>query len=229
MKPTLARLIRRAVGRLQGHAELVMRHYIVITTFILLVISFFFAVAWLYFKPDWEPALTSVALLATITGLFIDRWLAAKERRRELLFALAHEVYMNLNVLSDPLFKPDTQPPQAPSVYPRLYTATLDTVIASGVFTQLSDRKLFRLMHSWRQRASEFNHRLDITELFTFGKPEPEVIASFRAVLTSGIVLSKSREVLTELAAHLMDNYARESGVSRDTILFPDDNMSGTA
>ncbi len=199
-----------------------MRHYIVITTFILLVTAFAFAVAWLFSKPDREPALTSAALLATITGLFIDRWLASKERRRELLSALAHELYMNLQVLSDPLFKPDPQPRQGISVYPRLYIATLDTVIASGALTQKGDRKLFRLMHSWRQRATDFNHRLDITEIVTMGDPQPQVIARFRSVLTTGKILSTTRDTLIELAGHLTDDYAKESGIGRDTILFQD-------
>lgn len=199
-----------------------MRHFIVRVTFVLLVLACLIAIAWFISSPDFEPALTSIALLATITGLFIDRWLATKERRQELLYALAHELYMNLQVLADPLFRPDTEPKKEPSVYPHLYVATLETVIASGAFIENRDRRLFHLMHSWRQLAQEFNKRLDITELRTFTNTSADEIERFRNSLTSGQVLGETKRVLQELSTHLVDNYSKESGVGKDTILFGD-------
>jgi hypothetical protein len=205
------------------------RHYIVIITFILLSVACLTAVAWFISTPDFEPALTSLALLATITGLFIDRWLAAKERRKELLYALAHELYMNLQVLSDPLFRQDTKLNKVPSVYPRLYIGTLETVIASGAFIQQRDRRLFHFMHLWRQRASEFNRRLDITELRTFMNPTEDEITTFRNLLTGGVVLLETQKVLQDLSTHFTDNYAKESAVGKDTILFSDAEKKNAA
>jgi hypothetical protein len=197
-----------------------MRHYIVIATFILLVVACLLAVAWFFSSPDFEPALTSVALIATITGLFIDRWLAAKERRQELLYSLAHELYMNLQVLSDPLFQADAKPRKRPDVYPRLYIAILETTIAAGAFIEHRDRRLFQLMHLWRQRAAEFNHRLDITELRTFMNPTSDEITTFRNILTRGVILGETRKTLHDLSLHLVENYSKESGINRETILF---------
>jgi len=197
-----------------------MRHIIVRVTFVSLLLAFLIAIAWFIYSPDFEPALTSIALIATIMGLFIDRWLANRERRQELLHALAHELYTNLQVLADPVFHPDIEPRKVPTVYPRLFVATLETVIASGAFIENRDRRLFQLMHSWQERAKDFNRRLDITELRTFTNPSEDEISRVRNTLTSGKVLSETKRVLQELSSHLVDNYAKESGVGRDTILF---------
>ncbi len=199
-----------------------MRHYIVLTTLGLLVISFVLALCWLCAKPDYEPALTSTVLLATITGLFIDRWLSSRERRHELLFALVHELYMNIRVLGDPLFVSETVAETRPRVYPRLYTATLETVIASAAFIERKDRILFRLLHSWRQRAGEFNRRLEVTELCTFTKPTSDLLLAFRKALISGRVLGITRATLQELSSHLIATYNNVSGIDVTTRLFDD-------
>jgi hypothetical protein len=195
-----------------------MHHYIVRLTFILLVVAWLLAVAWCISSPDFEPALTSVALVATITGLFIDRWLTVKERRQELLFSLDHELCLNYHVLSDSLFQADVEPRNVPNVYPRLYTAILETIIASGAFVEHRDRRLFQLMHLWRQRASEFNHRLDITELRTFMNPTAVELRAFRAALTTrGPILGETQQALQALSSHLRENYSKESGINRET------------
>jgi hypothetical protein len=197
-----------------------MRHHIVRITLFLLAIAFIIAVAWFVSSPDYEPALTSLAFLTTITGLFIDRWLAAREKRRELLYALAHELYMNLQILNDPKFKSQDELCKSPIVYPRLFSSVLSTAISSGAFTETRDRHLFRLMHQWQERVSEFNRRLDITELRTFLHPNEKELKAFRERLTDGAVLSDTQDVLRELSSHLVDKYAKESGVGRDTVLF---------
>ena len=80
--------------------------FIVPSTFIVLLVAFSTAVGWLLKSPDFEPAVTSLALLATIIGLFADRWLAEKEKRKALLHTLVHEIYINLSILSsEPLKK----------------------------------------------------------------------------------------------------------------------------
>ena len=199
-----------------------MRHWIVITTFVLLGIAFTVTIAWFIHSPDFEPVITSLALLTTITGLFIERWLAAREKRRELLNALMHELYMNKRVLEDSLFHPDTQPRTVANVYPRLYNATLETVIASGSFHQHHDRALFNLMHLWKQRVLEFNRRLDITELHTIVNPSADVIKAHRNGLTTGVVLKDTKKTFGDLSSHLLEHYPKESGVERNTVLFGD-------
>lgn len=194
--------------------------FIIPTTFIVLLIAFLTAVVWLFKSPDFEPAVTSLALLATIIGLFADRWLTEKEKRKSLLHALAHEVYINANILWSETFSYKEHPSKAPTVYPRLFVSVLQTVISSGAFAQERDKQLFKLLHDWQQRASEFNQRLDITELRTFVNPTYEELSAFQKQLLEGNVITVTRETIKQLASVLFASYAKESGISNDTVLF---------
>jgi hypothetical protein len=199
-----------------------MPHWIILLTSFFLLIALVTSIAWFIYSPDFEPVITSLALLVTIVSVFAERLVTARERRRELLAALMHELHMNKQVLQDAAFLPDTSPRGIPTIYPRLYTATLETVIASGAFSSPPDRKLFKLLHSWKQRSLEFNRRLDVTELHTFTAPSPELIEGYRRVLTGGKVLKNTKQTYNTLSSHLFENYSKESGVERDTVLFDD-------
>lgn len=108
-------------------------------------------------------------------------------------------------------------------MYPRLYVGALQAVTASGAFTETRDRQLSILLHGWLQRAQEFNGRLLVTETGTFTNPMPAEVAQWRTTLAGGAVMRITRQSLTELAGHLVDHYARESGIGRDTLLFSTD------
>ncbi|MGH7786873.1 MAG: hypothetical protein ACRERC_08405, partial [Candidatus Binatia bacterium] len=84
-------------------------------------------------------ALTCLTLLTAVTGLFIDRWVTERERRQQLLHALAHELYMNLGALKDLMGIKAQEDQQPPQMLPRFYTSTLVTVISSGAFTTTSN------------------------------------------------------------------------------------------
>lgn len=110
-------------------------------------------------------------------------------------------LHSNKRVLEDSLFQPDSQPKTVPSVYPRLYNATLETVISSGALNQHSDRTLFNLLHLWKQRVLEFNRRLDMTEIQTFTSPSASVIEAHRKGLTSGAVLKDTKNAFNDLSS----------------------------
>jgi len=168
-----------------------------------------------------EALASLLVLIATVTLTFVDRWVAHRERRRELLRGLVHEVYMNLNVLDDQKLKVSpTAPPTMPAVYPRLYLGALQAVTASGAFTETRDRQLSIQLHGWLQRAHAFNDRLLAVEIRTITNPTPEEVTLWRTTLAGGAIMRDTRKSLHELAAHLVDQYARESGIARDTILF---------
>jgi hypothetical protein len=137
-------------------------------TVVLLFAAWLVALSWLISTRDFEPALTSLALLATMTTFYVDQWLSERERRRELLAAVAHELFFDQNVLRDPLFALPVGDALSPKVYPRLARGAVEYAIASGVFTTARDSALFRLFHSWRERAEDFNQRLNITEMSAF-------------------------------------------------------------
>lgn len=147
-----------------------------------------------------------------------------QEKRNDLLYTLMHELFFNANVLQDPKFKPINKLPKVPTVYPRLVSSAVEATISSGLFNESKDTELFRLLHSWREKVSEFNRRLDITEQYTFTNPTQEVLASFRtSMLKSSSILNQVRKALEEISNHLLDNYSNESGVTRKTILFGGD------
>ncbi|HKZ37765.1 MAG TPA: hypothetical protein VJ184_08955, partial [Chryseolinea sp.] len=136
-----------------------MHRLIVPVTFVFLLAALAASVGWLVTSPDWEPAVTSLTLVTAITGLFIDRWLAARERRRQMLRALVHEIYMNLGVFREiQSIAPNTKT-SSPKMMPRFYNSTLATVIASGVFATDKDAMLWKLFHDWMQRSTEANNR----------------------------------------------------------------------
>ena len=201
-----------------------MRHWIVVIGIVLLVIAAFTAIAWCISTPDFEPFVSLLTLIAAITGLVIDRWLGERERRTALLRSLAHEVYINLQIMNNPLFQKEVEKSSTIPVFPRFYLATLQSTISSGTFATEKDEKLFKLMHGLLQRSIEFNHRLDITEFQIFSKPTPEVISQFREKLSSGQAFSAVRQSLTELSKLLIDQYSNESGIRGDTVLFDESN-----
>ncbi len=195
-----------------------MRHYIVITTLMILIGAFLVAIAWFIASPDYEPALTSLVLLATIIGLFIDRWLSERERRRQLLHSLVHEIYMNIGVFDDLNALKSLDKEKQIHIFPRFYTFTLTAVIASGAFSTKRDKKLWKLLNGWLQRVIDANNRLHITELQTFSNPN--IAEIFYAKLSTGNVMVITKQSFLELANHLFDTYKTESGIDRNTILF---------
>jgi hypothetical protein len=201
-----------------------------ITTWLVRAVAIFFlcvAVALaviLFLKTRKLEAMASVVVLvATAIGTLVDKWVARRERRRELLRGLDHELYMNHNVLGDEKFKDTTAAAATPVVYPRLYVGALHAVIGAGAFTERGDRQLSILLTEWLQRSGEFNDRLLITETRTFVNPDPAEVATWRRDLVGGAVLRTTKASLDELSAHLFDHYATETDIGRDTVLFARD------
>lgn len=206
-----------------------MRSRICILTFILLSAAALAKIGRLIEAPDFESAASCFALVAAVTGLFITRWLAEKERRRALLRSLSHEIYMNLQVLKDPKFQPQSETSVSVAVFPRFYISTLQATISSGAFANEIDKELFKLMHNWLQRAGEFNHRLDISEAQIFNNPTSCKFAEFSSKLSSGTVFVITRQSLVALSDHMILRYSKESGIERDAVLFDDSKMQTPA
>jgi hypothetical protein len=156
-------------------------------TFCSLVSGLILAITWLIIDSQknniFEPALTAIGLLATLTGIFAERWASVKEERRVLLLALYREFQGNKAILSDSRFHLNIDTIEHPVVYPRLLMSVTETAITSGVFAERKYRDLFWLLHQWRDIVNEFNRRLDITELRTFVDPSPPEIREFYQAL----------------------------------------------
>jgi len=145
-----------------------MKNVVTFVTFFPLLIGFILAIAWWLTQRDYESSLTALGLLASITGIFGERWATANEKKTELLRALSNECISNTAILSDRRFKSESHRLGRPLVFPRLIMSVTETAITSGVFAESKDSNLFLLLHQWRDTVNEFNRRLDITELRTF-------------------------------------------------------------
>lgn len=164
-----------------------MKNIVSFVTLCSLVSGLILAITWLIVDSQknniFEPALTAIGLLATLTGIFAERWASIKEERRVLLLALYREFQGNKAILSDTRFHQDINTIEHPVVYPRLIMSVTETAIASGVFAERKYRDLFWLLHQWRDIVNEFNRRLDITELRTFVDPSPNEVREFYVAL----------------------------------------------
>ncbi|MEI2583072.1 hypothetical protein V5G28_031140 [Scytonema sp. PRP1] len=179
-------------------------------TFFPLLLGFILATVWWTREPnDFEPLLTALGLLATITGIFGERLASAIEKRRELLRALLNECISNVTILSDGRFNPKLHKQGRPIVFPRLMMSVTETAIVSGVFAERKDRELFSLLHQWRHTVNEFNHRLDITELRTFTNLSPQEIHSLYEALQESKEFNDALTLTKHLATVLKSKYPK--------------------
>lgn len=182
-----------------------------------LAIALLGAICWFIYSPDFEPAITAFGLLAAISAIYIDRILADNERRRELLIALAHEIYMNIGVLKD-IKTADEKDDKKPNVLPRLYTSTVKGVISTGIFTSKKDKKLWKLITAWLQFSEDFNIRLGIHEMNAFSniafakQLEVKVLQSASA--------KRTMDAFNELYKCVFNEYTCETNIDENTILF---------
>ena len=114
-----------------------------------------------------QNVVTSLALVAAITGIYANRRALGLERRSLALGALSEEIEHNLGVLDDAAFQPMT-PSEPARVYPRLQLSAVDATLASRALDAGRDSDLVRDLHRWRNAANELNRRLDLAETIAF-------------------------------------------------------------
>jgi hypothetical protein len=144
---------------------------------------------------------------------------ALENSRAAALRAVAHEVYVDLSVLQDAKFQ-QSATIGVYLVYPRVQFSVLQTVIASGVFSHRHDNDLLRLMYRCLQISMEFDNRLGLTEQSCL-RASVDDITIWQSTLTSGIVLETVRSAFRELGELVFTKYSAESGIDKDTVLFP--------
>lgn len=191
-----------------------MKNLVTFITFFPLLLGFILAAVWWTQAGTFEPLLTGLGLLATITGIFGERWASANEKRIEFLRALLNECKSNEVILSDSRFNPNSHKPGRPIVFPRLIISVTETAIASDVFAERQDRELFSLLHQWRHTANEFNRRLDITELRTFTNLSPQEIRSLYEALQESKEFSDALNLTQHITTFLKSKYPKGSGDS---------------
>ena len=192
-----------------------MKNLVTFITFFPLLLGFILAGVWWTQGGSFESILTGLGLLATITGIFGERWASAYEKRIEFLRALLNECISNTEILSNERFNSNLHQQGRPIVFPRLMMSVTETAIASGVFAERQDRELFSLLHQWRHTANEFNRRLDITELRTFTNLSSQEIHSLYQALQESKEFNDARNLTTQLAIVLESKYPKHIGGSK--------------
>lgn len=181
-----------------------MKNLVSLITFCSLVSGLILAIIWFLVdsKKDniFEPALTAIGLLATLTGIFAERWASVKEERKILLLGLYREFQKNKAILLDSRFHLNIDSIEHPVVYPRLIMSVTETAIASGVFAESKYRDLFWQLHQWHDIVNEFNRRLDITELRTFVEPSPPEIREFYRALRESNSFSNAVDYISHIS-----------------------------
>jgi hypothetical protein len=120
------------------------RHWVVVIFVILLSVDFGLAIYWCFTLEGYlEPIITAIALLATIVGLAIDRWLTTQEQRGELLKLVIYELFQNRHLFSQGAYIAE---PVADLMkhYTRQQTCDMDAALASGLFNGEYDADLFK-------------------------------------------------------------------------------------
>jgi len=189
---------------------------------ILFIFAGILALFWYHNERNFEPLITVILIIAGILSISIERWFNLKEKRRELLHELVHELYINLNIVNDSKFNPNSNEAEKFVVFPRLLNIALQACIVSGAFTLKKDKKLFNLMHSWIEFSTEFNNRLNITENAMLLNQTPPNSSRWRIKLKEGQTFIIIKKSLTDLSRHLIKCYKNESGIDETTVLFDD-------
>jgi hypothetical protein len=136
-------------------------------TFLLLFSAWIVSIIWFFSKPDYEPALSAIALLASITGVFAERWHAKKELREQLFGTLIQEIQLNKMLLKNPPFK-DCDKLEVRIFFPRLYSEALDRFIYSSEFLSINDRPFLYALHRHKQVITQVNRKINAIELKLF-------------------------------------------------------------
>ena len=78
-------------------------------------------------------------------------------------------------------------------------------------------------MNGWLQKSSDFNNRLNISEVQIFSNPANAL--EFNKKITEGRAAIEAIAEFKELTNIIMTNYKNETGIDYDTVLFEEENV----
>ncbi len=167
-------------------------------TFAALAVALVMGVLWFTTSPAGdrlEPAVNSLAVLAGITGIFVERWAAQRERRNQALESIRDELERNATILDDDVFA--TTAGAHRRLYPRLIRSAVDAAFSTGALDRRGDGDLVALLHRWRDSVGSVNRRLELTEMLLFTTSSRDEIIQFNQALHGpASVLHDARELL---------------------------------
>ena len=142
--------------------------------------------------------------------------------RNRLLYSLAGELWVNLNILKDAKYEHIQAQANRPFIYPRLLRTVLDQCIGSGAFIHAHDEDLFEMLHKWSEIQEEFNRRLDLTELRSLAVIP--ATASAQGTIVDQRTVEVTRKQARGLAVYLLEEYGSQAGLDFGT-LFADTGL----
>lgn len=202
-------------GRIRRIRRISLSRAIGTATVVLLVVSCVLCVPWyLTVRPgnsEYEPAVEGVGFIGALIGLVAERRVKAREVRRQALSTIVDELIKNRGVLADRAFRSRAMRPGIPQLYPRLHHSAVDAAFATGAVLDLGDPEAASLLHRWRDDVTEFNRRLDLTELREVIVGERREFHDLHAALTRpngwhAVLVGE----LDELHAYLTSTFAEE-------------------
>lgn len=116
----------------------------------------------------YQPAAEIFAYSAAIVGVFTERLARQSEARQQTISSIAAELKANEGILMDKAFTVEGANAGRPHIYPRLRISAVDDAFANTRVSLLNDDDLVDRLREWRDKVSDFNRRLDITELRGF-------------------------------------------------------------
>jgi hypothetical protein len=125
-----------------------------------------------------EPIVGVLGILAGITGLVAERWVAAREARDAALQAIGHELRANRDLLYS--FADDPSRPVRRQIYPRLHLSAVDAAFAEGSLSSVRDAALLGDLHAWRNQVTRFNSQLALAEILAFTIESESVLRDLR-------------------------------------------------
>lgn len=171
-----------------------------------------------------EALIQTLGLLAALTGIATERFAAQRQRRRLALLALADELSKNQAIIAD--LRLTLGGASRRRVYPRLLISAADGAITSGVLAG-SSRDLFAALHEWRNEVTDFNRRLDLTEMLTFLQGTPDIIRDFeQALARDGGRLHRVARLLANLLDHLHQHDGQDLRPARPRLVTASPNNS---
>lgn len=158
----------------------------------------------------YQPAAEIFAYSAAIVGIFAERLARQSEARQQTISSIDAELKTNEDILADKAFAVDGGNAGRPHIYPRLRISAVDDAFANTRVSLLNDADLVDGLREWRDKVSDFNRRLDITELrgFTVADVTERGDMHRRLVQQSGW-LAELRADLAQLQQQLCDRHER--------------------
>ena len=125
-----------------------------------------------------EPVVGVLGILAGITGLVAERWVAARETRDAALHAIGQELRANRDLLSS--IAENSSRPVRRQIYPRLHLSAVDAAFAEGSLSSVRDADVLGDLHAWRNQVTRFNSQLALAEILAFTIESESVMRDLR-------------------------------------------------